>query len=321
MKINVLTEDQFPQYQLLSNEYGSVFNDMNWLKIFGKNLKLLSISDNDGKLVGGFFYYLESHAGIRFVKCPPFTPNNGLFFVSRTSNVSRQNSDFKNLFTEITDSFNKSGFEVLRIAFPSLYTDFQPFIWQKYKVVPNFTYVHDLNKTEDEIYSCFSAEKRNEIRKTEKDRINIHEEKDYLIIKNLIENTFLRNKIKYQENILRKILIEFSGNNNSFAYVATNNTDIIAFSFCLYDKSTAYYLFGGSTEETKHSGAGSATLWECIRRAKAIGLKVFNFEGSMNPGIEHYFRGFGGTLIPYYTVNKANIFLELILKFVRREYF
>jgi len=75
------------------------------------------------------------------------------------------------------------------------------------------------------------------------------------------------------------------------------------------------------TDNNKHSGAGSATLWECIKKAKSLGLEKFDFEGSMNPKIEHYFRGFGGNLVPYFTVNKANIFIELALTFIKREYF
>jgi hypothetical protein len=80
-------------------------------------------------------------------------------------------------------------------------------------------------------------------------------------------------------------------------------------------------LFGGNSKDENTSGAGSATLWECIRKAKSLNLKRFDFEGSMNPGIEHYFRGFGGVLTPYYTVNKALIPIELVLKILRREYF
>ena len=55
--------------------------------------------------------------------------------------------------------------------------------------------------------------------------------------------------------------------------------------------------------------------------AKGKGLKAFDFEGSMLPEVEKFFRGFGGDLIPYYTINKAFLPVEMALKFMKRELF
>ena len=62
-------------------------------------------------------------------------------------------------------------------------------------------------------------------------------------------------------------------------------------------------------------------MWEAIKFAKKLGIKYFDFEGSMVPQIERYFRGFGGKLTPYYRINKAKLPLEILLKFYRRELF
>jgi hypothetical protein len=53
-----------------------------------------------------------------------------------------------------------------------------------------------------------------------------------------------------------------------------------------------------------------------------LGIKYFDFEGSMLPQIEIFFRGFGGQLVPYYNrINKAKLPLEILLKFYKRELF
>ena len=50
--------------------------------------------------------------------------------------------------------------------------------------------------------------------------------------------------------------------------------------------------------------AMSALLWEAILYSKnELKAQVFDFEGSMIPSIERYFRKFGGELTPYYTLN------------------
>ena len=40
----------------------------------------------------------------------------------------------------------------------------------------------------------------------------------------------------------------------------------------------------------------ASCLWEAIRWARGIGLEVFDFEGSSVPGVERFFRRFGGNL-------------------------
>nr|HPR68216.1 methicillin resistance protein [Kiritimatiellia bacterium] len=62
-------------------------------------------------------------------------------------------------------------------------------------------------------------------------------------------------------------------------------------------------------------------VWEAIRHAKEAGLETFDFEGSVIPPIERFFRGFGGRLTPYYTVNKGWRPLETAMKFLRRGFF
>jgi lipid II:glycine glycyltransferase (peptidoglycan interpeptide bridge formation enzyme) len=320
MRISPLTSDRFKEYSAIAKDYGSVFNDLKWLSNFDDKIKIFTINNND-RIVGGFFIYTESVVGVKYVKCPPFTPTNGLFVIDNAKNNSKVSSDRKKIITEIADFYRINGFGILRISFPYLFTDFQPFIWRKYKVIPNYTYILDLTNTEVNIFSSFSPEKRNEIRKSEKDNIIVTQVKDNMVIFRMIEQTFKRNKVKFNNEVLKKILFEFSNSENSFAYIANDGEDILAFSYCVHDKQSAYYMFGGSSYENRHSGAGSSTLFECIKKAKLLGLKKFDFEGSMVPYIEHYFRGFGGTLTPYFTVNKANVLLELILKFIRREYF
>jgi hypothetical protein len=78
---------------------------------------------------------------------------------------------------------------------------------------------------------------------------------------------------------------------------------------------------GGYGSEHKHHGAGPAAMFAAIRHAKKQGLAIFDFEGSMIPPIERYFRGFGGLLTPYLTVNKAWLPFEFVLKMIRRSNF
>lgn len=105
--------------------------------------------------------------------------------------------------------------------------------------------------------------------------------------------------------LIDKILFQFSNNTNNFAFCTYANDLPIAAAYCIYDYTTCYYLLSGYNHQNKHSGAGICSVMACIKKAKELDLKLFDFEGSMLPEVEDYFREFGGQLIPYHTINKA----------------
>ena len=72
----------------------------------------------------------------------------------------------------------------------------------------------------------------------------------------------------------------------------------------VYDSETAYYLLGGGDPDLRSSGAHSLVLWQAIQDAFER-VKVFDFEGSVVPSIERFFRGFGGRLTSYYRVQSG----------------
>ena len=51
-----------------------------------------------------------------------------------------------------------------------------------------------------------------------------------------------------------------------------------------------------------------------LKKPKENKSKVFDFEGSMIPQIEKYFRGFGGELTPYFVLQKNNWMGSTMLK-------
>jgi hypothetical protein len=62
------------------------------------------------------------------------------------------------------------------------------------------------------------------------------------------------------------------------------------------DRRTAYYLAGGMRSDVRSSSRLNLILFErMIHEAHALGLD-FDFEGSSLPGVERFFRGWGGEL-------------------------
>lgn len=94
------------------------------------------------------------------------------------------------------------------------------------------------------------------------------------------------------------------------AYDDQNN--IVAALYTVWDDHTVYYLASGIDREQRPSGAMSLLLSEAIETAMQQG-KTFDFEGSMIPGIEKFFRSFGGELTPYHFLTRTpNRYVEAL---------
>ena len=322
MKIQEIDKGSLDSYSKFALKHGGVFSQLNWLSIYGNDLKIMGIYNNDRTLIGSFCLYYSEIFFSSHIKNPPYSPFIALIINNSTKNKSNSLSFEKSVIALIAEFINKLSFTILTIAFPPEFKDMQPFIWNGYKVIPNYTYKYDIQSASiDELMECMSPERRNDIRKAQKDEIEIKLTTNYKEVKEIIIKTFFRKEKKINYILLEKILCGFANKNNSFAFVAYKKNQPIACSFCIYDKQTAYYLLGGYDELHKHQGAGANAVWNAVLHAKKIGLSYFDFEGSMIQPVEKFFRGFGASLVPYFTVNKASLPIEVGLKFIKRGQF
>lgn len=286
----------------------TVFHQKSLLALYAPYIHIIGIYHDDKKLIGTFYYFKKSKYGISYIIPPPFHPYNGLIFFPEAQSEHRKNSVFKNLQHLISEYlFKKEKATYIRFSLPPAYVDTQVFQWEKWKVNVHYTYQLSLHLSQDEILNNLSSEKRKSIRKAEKDGIMIVEENNYDVIIPLIYQTFHRQKKKINHTYIHKILKEWANETNSFAFVAYHHHQAIACTFCVYDSKSAYYLFGGYDTHKAHHGAGVNCMWHSILKSKTLQLKTFDFEGSMLPAVERYFRDFGGKMIPYYVCEKSKI--------------
>lgn len=299
-----------------------VFGSARWLQVYGDRLTLVGIYKDEHQMIGGFYFMNTRKLGFSFIKLPPYTPHCGLFFTSDSKNLSSVNSFSKEVVTEVCNyvSSQKSALTVL--AFPTSIVDLQPFIWEKYKVVPNYTYRIDLSNSMEDIKSNFDSRNRNAINKAVKEGVIVEENKlSKSELFSFFNNSLNAADANVYEEELRNIFDKFSDESNSFSIEARKDNNLLGVVFCIYDKRVCYYLLGGVEKDSGVQGVNNLLVQNCIEKAKKMGCSVFDFEGSMLKGVEKFFRGFGPVLYPYYTVNKGKLPLELLLKFKKRELF
>ncbi|MEQ1747142.1 MAG: GNAT family N-acetyltransferase [Saprospiraceae bacterium] len=91
--------------------------------------------------------------------------------------------------------------------------------------------------------------------------------------------------------------------------------------YLAWDRHSAYYLLAGDDPALRRSGAGILVAWEAIRHAKeTLGLKTFDFAGSMIEPIERVRRQFGAEPKPYFRVRKEWSWAWKVGKGLLRDY-
>lgn len=312
--INVFVEKAEPAIGIWANK--------KWLSIYGDKLNLVGIYKDETQMIGGFFYLKIKKFGFDFIKLPPYTPHCGLFYLNDSKNQSSRNSFSKDVVNEVCRYFTAHKSALTILAFPTSITDMQPFIWDKYKVVPNYTYRINLQKPLEDIKSHFDSKNRNVINKAIKEEVEV---KSNDLTKEMLFDFFTTNLSATGANIypeiLRKIVFGFSDESNTFHFSAYKNGTLLGVVMCIYDRKSCYYLLGSVNKQSGVAGVNNLLVQHSIEKAQQLGCEVFDFEGSMLKGVEKFFRSFGPEMYPYFTANKAKLPIEMLLKFKKRELF
>ncbi len=321
LKCRPLVESEFVVYDELIKQQGTVFAQRKWLSIFDTEFTLLGLFNGGDQLIGTLPVHVTRKYGLPILLRSPFTPYNGPYFSADLKSSTRLPESRRFFLSEIVTYISKQRLAICCLPLDPACNDCLPFRWSGYKVVPSYTYRIPLSQSENEINANFSSTRRRNIRAALRDSLEIKPLDTYEIIESLAHNTFDRQGKQLSDQMTKRILYDFASPENSFGFAAFKSDEPIAGVFCIFDKQTAYYLIGGYDASQAHHGAGAACMQEAILKSKSLGLKTFDFEGSVIPPIERYFRGFGGELTPYFTANRAWFPIEMLLKFRKRELF
>jgi hypothetical protein len=292
-----------------------------WLKAFPGKLAVYGVFD--GEDLQAALVLQEKHKLLtRIVSDAALSPHCGLTFREYSGNVEKCNSWRKRVMAAIADHLDPSHWGISSVTFPDWVADFQPFVWRGFKVVVRYTYQIHLNgKTDEALLAEMSSNRRNEIRNGHKKGLAVSLCDDRTVIERLVAKSLGRQGVESALSNAHALLNGFAQPNNSFAYVTHKDGVPVAVCFCVHDAERTYYVLGGVDDDCGVAAAAPMAMFACIRHARELGQGVYDFEGSIVPGIEQYFRSFGGTLTPMYRVVKASLPIEMVLKPFKRALF
>lgn len=267
------------------------------------------LTEEKGRILAALPLYIP-HKGI--VSMPPYTQTMGLWFAAEPKDAKYTTTLGKHQALCKTFIDALKPYPHFLQNFNYRITDWLPFYWEGYKQTTRYTYL--LNNIEDEkaLWDNMSPNIRRNITKAkEKYHITIRKGisiDDFLRIQSL---TFKRQHLpgpKQQETLKGLIAVCRQRNQGDLWGAYDEQGQLHAVAFVAWQDSSAYYLAGGGDPELRASGAHSLLLWECIRYTAQY-TRLFDFEGSMIPGVERFFREFGAIQTPFFTITKGNLSL------------
>ncbi len=312
-EVRPLAEDEWLLWDDFVDESprGTLFHKSFWLEASGRRLVIYGYFRGQ-ELYAGIPLSYALKVGIKVASQPTLTPYSGVLFKERDVKYVSKLSAEKEASRKIAQRL-KSDFHFVRFGFSPGPVDLQPFIWEGFSPSIMYTYIIRIEKTLEDVWEAMEGTRRTRIRKAEKDGVSVMQSDDFSQTFKLVRKTFARQNRTVCSKVIcsryNEVLKE-RGQCKSFL-ARDRNGECIAAVYIAWDKRRSYYLLGGYDSEKSHSGATALAMWDAIKFTKEeLGLDEFDFEGSMVPQIEHFFRGFGGLLTVRHIVTWANPFLK-----------
>lgn len=295
-------------------ECGSVFEQSWWLEVVAPNQwNEIAVKDKNGNCIGRLPYVKSKKYGMECWGLPVLTQHAGPWFkmesnMKPVAMLKRVKQVSEAFIEELDDKTN------IDLYFHHSFQYVLPFIWAGYTVEPKFTYVIDCLEDTDALFQGLDLNVRRKIKKAEKEYF-ITDNVSFTDVVRLVEATYKKQgrKLPMGEDVLHRVYQESFKHNSGKIIGAVNKASkqVDSVAFFIYDQHSCYYLFGGKDYDKDMTGVQELVLWEGIKFAATVSA-VFDFEGSMIPGIERFFRGFGGTPKVYYRVWRGGVVFRLL---------
>jgi hypothetical protein len=180
------------------------------------------------------------------------------------------------------------------------------------------TFLLDVQQSEQEILSNMKESLRRNIRAAEKE-FAITDSPEHLGVLYEYQKHTLTGKGAGQPYTLadmQRLMDACSQHNSATLWVAKKYDEIQALIWNVWNADTSYYFMGAQKPGGDSYRAITALLWHSIKEAKHRGNKTFDLEGSMDAGVEKFFRSFGGRRELYLVLKKNDSLLWRIKEMI-----
>ncbi len=285
---------------------GSIFSKSWYLEALHVNFKILVVLKND-RIIAGIILAKNQ---LNTWSNPLLDKYLGVLFKEKQLGVSQKvlSEQFKALDILVSELTKYKSFDYY---FHPNFQNWAAFYWKGFTQQTRYTYRVDLSISIDNIKKSFHGNLRNDLKNALNNEIVIKQNVDFNSFYDIINKTFLRqgSKSPYSQQWLKQFIDEIKEKRCFVSFGAYNKLgELISVCGLVFDNKSAYFILNGIDIEKQVRGANALMIVDAIKHSQNKEINYFDFEGSMLPGVEQFYRRFGGELVPYYRIWKDNFF-------------
>lgn len=275
-----------------------------WLDVVCENWDVAIVRNGDN-ISGVWPYRVEQKLNVTLLRDPALTPYWGPHVIyPHDLKLSKRDNFEHETITALLEQM--PDVKVWHIsAFPGL-KQVGLFKDAGFDVQVRQTFIMPLEDDMDTIFSKLKEDYRRNVRRAGKE-LTISNEPEMLQELWQYQKATLDNKdvrIIFSGRQLQQLYDACAAHDCAALWVARKGSEVQAIVWHAWDASRAYYLVGSKNPSSADSRAMTALLWKAIEESKKAGKSSFDFEGSVDPGVERFFRNFGGNRELYLVLKK-----------------
>jgi hypothetical protein len=309
----ILNETQYAEWDAFvpTAKGGTLFHQTWLLKPLSDDLRVVVLRDKAGRIQAGLpltvFRFLGTAAARRVVWA---AYNGPLISDSPKTNPAEKASEEKGDLLRILAESPRLG--LYDYAFPPAYTDMMPLLWNGFDTSVGYTYQIPPAPPE-QWQKAMTAANRNTLRKAHEvvrqlgGTVETTEnfEECYALVRQTIDYKSIRHGSDVEVlSAWWKVVRDRQA--GQLYVVRESSGQPICATVLAWDHRCAYYLASGIRADARKGPLRELSrllIERMITDVHTRGL-IFDFEGSSLPGVEPYFRRWGGTCLPQYRAVK-----------------
>ena len=272
----------------------------------------VAVSKDGDKVKGVMPYLYGRKMGMLYIVQPQLTQYSGPCYFYPDGLTASQRLEFeKEVASDLIAQVERLRPAVFVQNFSPAVTNWLPFYWAGYEQTTRYTYrIADISDV-GTVFDSFDVEKRQrKIRRYDGEttvRFDMSAA-DFA--------TFHRRywQSKGSHDVLDGGLIErvcsaaTARGNGVIAALCDRDGRLLSARFVVYDAHCAYSLMSAHEPSLHKNGHSETLFWKLIQYLSPL-TTSFDFEGSMDEGLEYFYRSFGASQIPYSRVSKYRFYM------------
>ena len=283
--------------------------------------------EKDGRVLGAMPFYIKKRFGLSYITSSARSQHHGAIILPSTAQKSSKRIGYEHeVMTGLIDELEKyildKGIVYYQETFSPLIKDWLPFYWKGYSQTTKYTYrINDISDV-DSVFDNFMPNKQKNIRKAIRagitTKFDMKAEDFYLLHKEAVAKQ--GKVIKYSLETLKRYFDGlYSHNAGRSMYAVDKDGKVMGAILTAWDNKYGYHWISAFDPDTRVSGSSDLLVFEMIKYLSSKGITGFDFEGSMDHGIEQSCRSFGGSQDQYFSINKIFTKNSIIKALIKRK--